>query len=276
MKEFTVASTTDTLEDVNLAVGIVPEEETGTSEALPEPEAAPETETGKPEKKPSNGRFSKRIDQITREKYEAQREAAEARVDANRLREQLNKIQGGQKPAETQVAAPEGKPIRSAYQNDEAWVEALADWKYDTRIKADAQRERQIEEEQVLSDYKRRAKEYTKIHPDFDDAIESLRLPEQIGYGVQNALIDMPDGEKVAYYIATNPEVLSELSNMSPARAVAELGAISVGLMPKPSPPKTVSRVPAPISPVGGSSRAEVDPSNMSYREYRKWRGDRR
>lgn len=277
MRDFTIASTTDTMEDVNAAAGVVPDEEPEaveiTSEGETEAEATPETEpapdTGKPEKpKQGKGRFSKRIDELTRERYEAQAEAA-------RLREELAKIQVQPKPeSPAKLAAPEGKPLRSSFTSDEDWVEAIAAWKADLlftqRERQAAEQERQQRDQNAHATYMERADQYTTEHPDFNQVIAGIRIAEDVAPGVQAAIMGRPNGPEVAYYLGTHPDVCEELSQMNPADAVAEVGAISVALR-QPSP-KPAARIATPITPVSGSSRTARDPSDMSYQEYKAWR----
>jgi len=280
MRDFVVASTTDTMDDVNAAAGVVPEEpETAPLESEGEeaesPETAPAPDTGKTEKKPGKGRFSKRIDELTRERYEAQAEAA-------RLREQLERIQTQPKPAEPapKLAAPEGKPLRSSFTSDEDWVEAIAAWKaeslYESRQRAEREQERQQRDQSVHATYMERADQFTEQHPDFNTVIAGIRISEDVAPGVQAAIMGRPNGPEVAYYLGTHPELCEELSQMNAADAVAEVGAISIGLMPQKSSPKPAARVPEPITPVGGSSRVALDPSEMSYQQYKAWRKSQR
>ena len=274
MSDLIIASTTDTQEQVNAAAGIeMPEQETQEteepvappSEALEtEPETEPAPDTGATEKKPGKGRFSKRIDELTRERYEAQAEAA-------RLREQLENLQRQAKPEPTKLAAPEGKPQRNAYTSDEDWVEALTAWKARSLIEEDrrveAERTRQERERQTYTTYVEKADQFLDEHPDFNQVVAGIRVSEDIAGGVQAAIVGRPNGPEVAYYLGTHPELCQELSEMTAADAVAEIGAISLSLMPvqRKSSPQPAAPIPAPLEPVGGSTRvarglSELDP----------------
>lgn len=288
MKDFTVASTTDSQEDVNLAAGIEPEEkpvETTASEAseTPEPESVSATETEEEEapkpKTNGKGRFEKRISQLTREKFEA-------RAEADSLREQLQQLQQQrQQPPEKPEAVPspqvpEGRPQRVNFKSDEDYVEAVSQWKAEQVFRAMQQRENEnaIRERdtQVHASYLQMADDYTASHPDFNQVIGAIRVSEDVAPGVQAAIMGRPNGPEVAYYLGQHPEVCEELSQMNAADAVAEIGAISISLVPR-APKTNVPRTPATINPVaGGSTRTARDPygSDMTYDEWRQYRGD--
>jgi len=279
MEDVTVASTTDTQEAINRAVGL-PEiveipEVVETPEVVSESteevdETAPASDTGKTEKKDKGkGRFSKRIDELTRERYEAQAATAAAQEQAAQLREQLAKIQAQPRPEPEHgtyrltTNAPDGAPKRADYASDEEWLDARVDWRAEQRDKRNAEQERQQRDQSVHATYMERADHFTAEHPDFNEVVNGIRMAPDVAPGVQAAIMGRPNGAEVAYYLGQNPDVCEELSQMNPADAVAEIGAISYELMPKKTSPTPVKRVPAPLTPVGGSSRVAQNLSDI-------------
>ena len=269
LRDITVASTTESQAELDRVVGIVPDEPVAetpeSSEVVEETtETAPAPDTGNVEKKDKGkGRFSKRIDELTRERYEAQ-------AEASRLREQLEQIQKQPKAADSvpKLATPEGAPRRADYASDEEWVDARTAWNIEQRDRRNAELERQQRDVAVHATYMERADRFTETHPDFNEVVNGIRISQDVGPGVQAAIMGRPNGEEVAYYLGQNPDVCDELSQMNPADAVAEIGAISVSLVPRQTSPTPKPRVPAPLTPVGGSSRVAQSLSDLDPDAY--------
>jgi hypothetical protein len=80
----------------------------------------------------------------------------------------------------------------------------------------------------------------------------------------------MEDAHKVIYALGKNPEEASRILALSPVQQGRELERLAL----KAGQPatKAVSKAPAPITPVDGSTTVEKDPSKMSTDEWMKWR----
>ncbi len=277
--EITVTSTTDTQEAVDAAAGVVKEpeplEQVETPDA-PEPEADPETsdgeeeqespetepapDTGTPEKKPQGkNRFSKRIDELTKKANIAMQERYEARQEAEELRQKLARIESGSKPPEPVAPQPTGdKPQRSTFTSDEEWVDAVSAYNVQKALAArDAQQEQETRREhdlRIISSYKQRSSEFAEQHPDFNQVVD-ISLAKPIGAAVEAAIQGRENGPEVAYYIGQNREIQDRLNSMNAVEAVAEIGYLSASLMPNRSSLRPATRLPEPITPVGGSTR---------------------
>jgi small-conductance mechanosensitive channel len=84
------------------------------------------------------------------------------------------------------------------------------------------------------------------------------------------AITELPEGAKIVAALADDVDQLEGLLRKSPAAMAAHLGRMSAQFeAPKKAP---LSTAPKPVTPVGGSARAEVDPSKMSMKEYAAYR----
>jgi hypothetical protein len=253
----TVASTTDSEEDVKVAAGLPVEgdepEEVATSEgdetpaeAESEPvepaddksksaaasEAAEEEEEAEPEPKEpkASSKVQKRIDKLTEEKYELR--------DQNReLKERLDRLEALVQKAEPVKAQPEdAKPTRAQFKTDDEYFESLGRWsaRDEARKNQQAESQRASNEELavIFGNYNEATRVFKAENPDFDEVLGDTNL--MIPIAVQNAIISYEqDGPALAYYLAKNPETANRLRGMLDTRAVAELGKIHAKLFPE-------------------------------------------
>ena len=200
-------------------------------------EEAPE----EPKRKPW---FQQRIDELTREKHEARRQAEQ-------LTAYLRQIQQGQ-PQEPQQ---QGQPPAGYVPASEVG-----------RIAA-----QQIEMARFNQACDEIADHGASVFRDFDSAVQNF---QSIG-GPPPALLEAvtalgkEDGARVFYDLGMNPDEAMRLSRLSPARMAVEIARMAA----KPAAPKPVSKVPPPITPIaaaraeaGGEPDAKANPD-----AWRKW-----
>lgn len=283
----TVASTTDTIEDVNQAAG-VEESEVQAAEQKPadKPEEKAEEQPRLPAK-PSKSSAQRRFDALTREIKELKAQLAE-------------KPAREPEPEPVAIVEPQiaDRPTLEAFQKAgktyEDYIEALTDWKMEQReqqkIQAEAQRAETERQQAVLSSWNDQMSAAREKYEDFNEAL-SDQVP--IYTGVQMALMEMDNGAEVAYYLGKHRDKAEELMKMSQARAMAEVGRLSAEIRDgqtlsdkpdseiaeeeaeqEPAPSRRpLSRAPAPIRPVGGSAtKSSVPMDELNYQEYRKLR----
>jgi len=284
MPELTVASTTDTQDEINKVAGANPPAAVLEAETPEKPEAQEPAEqpvAAAPEPKESHSKLQRKID---------------------RMRREIEELKAA-KPA-PQVAQPEPEPVEAASQtpkptpaqftNYEDYIEALTDWKAEEREFKKIQQEAQIAQQehlrQTFETYNNAAAEFRREHDDYDEVL-SADVP--IHQGVQMAIIEMDNGPAVAYYLGTHRDVAAKLMDMSEARAMAEVGRISATLgvsetdeptskseeeeepvhRASPPPRKAISAAPAPIKPLGGgNTKSSLPMDQLDYAEYRKLR----
>ncbi len=205
-----------------------------------------------------------RIDEITRARREAEREAEYWRQRA-----------GAGAPVKKD---PDARPNRDQFQSDEHYQEALVDWKVDQKLKVQEQKQsaqRQASEKSQSWNTKQ-ASAREEI-PDYSEVVDASELP--VAGHVGELLMEHEHGAKVVYDLAKNPELLDKLNEMSPARAAFEIAKMAAkhdkpATPPVPSPkPAAVSKAPPPPKANVGAGRSTA-PSldEMSHDEYREFR----
>lgn len=206
-------------------------------------DTAEQTETQEePKRKPW---FQQRIDELTREKHEARRQA-----DA--LAGYLRQIQQGQQLPQQQDSTqpppgyvPASEVARIAAQQLEA--------------------ERFDEACNAIADHGE------ATFKDFQTAVANF---QSIG-GPPPALLEAvtalgkEDGARVYYELGTNPDEAMRLARLSPARMAVEIAKMAA----KPAVARPVSKVPPPIAPIAaGRAEAGGEPDAARNPEaYAKW-----
>lgn len=299
MAELTVASTTDTQQEINQAAGAVVKEE---PEARPEPEEAPtpdvQVSESEPGQKPgkSKSAYQRRIDKLTREVAE---------LKAKQAPQPAAELEAEPEPAPQTLGRAKPTPTPDKYETYEDYIEDLTDWKAEQRELQRAEQEQAAAQQQqlraVIDNWNEQADAAREQYDDFDETL-SNQVP--IYAGVQMALMELENGAEVAYYLGKHRDVAAKLMEMSPERAIAEVGKLAANLgeveveseepssssdegpqggsqgggpaatdRAAPPPRRAVSNAPAPIKPVGGSAtRSSVPLDELPYSEYRRIR----
>lgn len=202
-----------------------------TAESTEKPQEAP---------KPKTDWAQRRIDQLTREKYEERRQR-EALSQQLAQYQQPNE-QSGQ-PQDVQKLVQEQAKVLVAQQRfDDAC---------NTVFQAGV-----------------------KENPDFERNLRTLQSVGEISRDFLEAVTDMDAGHKVLNHLGANPELAERVLAMPPLKQAMELARIEAS-MGKSSPPP-VSKVPPPISPVG-SKAAPVSPDSFATTaDYVAWRKQNR
>jgi hypothetical protein len=205
---------------------------------------APDGDTPKPEAIPPQ--LQKRLDTLTREKYEARRQVEE-------LQQRFEQMQRAQRPADD----PEERAYQryTAEQGQRAFNEAC------NAVAAKGREE----------------------FPDFDDAISTLI---KVGYGQPNAdgspspgfraveaIASLPDGHRVYRELASDLDNAVRILKLSPIAMAAELGRMSRVVEPQSLPPAqpapAVTRAPEPLRSIGGTSGgSQVPLEKASWAEF--------
>ena len=185
--------------------------------------------------------FQKRIDELTREKWEARREAQAATALAEALRSQ--KPDDGTPPAIPQTD-----------------LDAMV-----TRRAAEM-REAEAFNEACNTTYQK-GKEAL---PDFDDAVKGYQLLGGLDDRREflEAINSLPNGSQIFYHLGKNLDEGAHVLSLSPVKMALELTKLSQKLSKAPP----VSKAPAPIKPLGGSASHDGDPEKMPMSEWVKWR----
>lgn len=244
-EESEVLASSATQEAESTQPDVTDELEESTSENGESTEAAAATE--QEEGKDPNGWALRRIGALTAKSHEAERQAQAARGEAERYRLLVEQMQRGETP-ETVTAPGEAPNI------DELVTKRATEL---------AQQQQMAERGKSVS------KVGTDEYPDFMSAVTTLDALGISGDQV-NSLLGMEDAHKVIYSLGKNPEEALRILALPPLQQGRELERMA--LKAGQPAPRAVSKAPAPITPVDGSTTVEKDPSKMSMDEWAKWR----
>jgi hypothetical protein len=253
-------------------------EETTVEEPIETPIETPEVETGEvetpevgteeptpSEDEAKKGGIQKRINELTREKYEAKQEA-------ELIRQQLNELQAAQQ--KQQIENNSQPPRLEDYTDDQSYYQAVQLWNQSQveaiqKAQQESLQQQQAVEQQIKAQQALQAKMQAAVvkHPDFLMKINDPSLPslQNINPAAFQAVVESDQFGEVAYYLANNPAELYNFGNLTPLQAVKEIAKLEIRLGSKP-PSKTI-----PISPpseVGGTASTTIDEDKLSTAEW--------
>lgn len=235
-----------------------------------EPEPQPEPEE---EKVPKGAQ--KRIDQITREKYEERRARERADAELAAIKRELEQLK--QKPPEPAKTLPNGAPDPDKYpagRYDPDYLEAVTDYKVQQRFEAQQAQQQAAQRQQSIGAMEAKAQE---AYPDYQEATQEFlnhplaRVPQ-----FREILIDSENPAELSYFLGKNPQELDAISQMTPTQAIRYIGKLEAKISSTPTEPekKPVSAAPKPIAPLVSAKTTVVtkDPAKMTMAEYAEYR----
>lgn len=214
---------------------------------IAQPTDSTQVPTDTQEGKDPNAWALKRISELTRQRHEAERKAEASTGAAERYRMLVEQLRAGGEADATDVNPQQP--------NIDELVEKRAAEK--------AQHQAIAERGQSVS------KVGAEQYPDFQSAVVTL---DALGISQDSveSILGMDDAHKVIYALGKNPEEASRILSLPPVQQGRELERLA--LKAAQPVPKAVSKAPAPITPIDGSTTVETDPSKMSMAEWAKWR----
>lgn len=201
-----------------------------------------ETPEGEEHQAPKESRVQKRIDKLTREKYE--------------LKGKLEAYERMMSQQQVQVANVESKPQRSQFGSDEEFIDAITDYKINQRENASKQQSAVAAQTSVESAWAAKEKSAMKEYEDYSDVVEDAS-DVKINSAAVEAILESDLGPDIRYYLAKNPDEAEKTLSMSASAAIKHIGKIEAKIEAQKSAKKTkTSSAPPPIKPVkaGGSS----------------------
>ena len=252
------------------------------SKAKPTPkndaEAAAQ-EAAKPEGDDAAAKAAKEAEEAGERKKNRTREyIAKLNRERAELAAENAALKAAQAPKPAQHAGPaEGKPTLEQFNFDnDAYLEALADWKVEQHLKAREESSKQAEsaksQQEVAAAYNTAAAEFADAHPDFPEVVGSIQYP--LSDALQAAIMAHPKGPEIAYHLGTNDDDAFALASIQPALAAAAVERLASRLTAAPETPQTpinpkpVSKAPAPVPTVSGRSPTEVPPEKLTDDEW--------
>lgn len=199
-------------------------------------------------------RVQRRIDTLTREKYELKARA-----------EVAERLLAASQPQQPQTQAP----AREQYTTDAQYIEALTDYKVNEAVKKIPV---QRPEQPINTEPDEKVRE---INADYDDVMENaadVRVPD----AAAEAMTQSPLLNHLRYYMAKNPDKAAELFKMSPVSAAREVGKIEARLEAdiaekrKPVTKKPTSAKPPIEPPERAGDSGRIDNSKLTTKEWWK------
>lgn len=199
------------------------------------------------EGKDPNAWALKRINELTRQRHEAERTAQAKSGEAERYRLLVEQMRNGDEV--------EKQPVPGEQPN----IDELVD-----------KRAKQLAQHQAIAERGRSvATVGAEAYPDFQSAVVTLDALGITQDSVES-ILGMDDAHKVLYSLGKNPEEAARILSLPPIQQGRELERLA--LKAGQPAPKAVSSAPAPVTPVDGTSASEKDPAKMSTAEWMKWR----
>ncbi|MFA7063389.1 MAG: hypothetical protein WC132_04560 [Methanomethylophilus sp.] len=206
-------------------------------------------EEAEEEKKPEPRRKTaqERIDELTRKRREAEREAAywKAQAEQSKL---------------------SGPPVQENFETFDEFVTAAIDYRDRQKAIEARKADEDLRLKASVQVFNENAAELKAQNPDFDEVVERPVFTDTM----RRMLLGMDNGPKVAYHIGKNATIAGKFANLSPEAQIYEIVKLEQSLTLAEKTKKTTS-APPPIDPVGTPSATEKDPSSMSIAEWMEW-----
>lgn len=258
-------------------------EDEGDEEETPAPDEKP---------KPKTNRYQERIDELTRDKYDAQRraDALESRLDELIKRldnptpdkpttEKAPEAYTGPNPSDTNEDGSEKYPlgefdpnyIRDLTRHVMAEERAVAEKQQAEKAQLT---EQQAAEQKLQSEWSEKLnKSIEDKYPDFLDKNRELEatlrdVDERYGQYLATTIMQMDYGPDVLYHLASNPTEAKAITQMSATKATIALGRLEALYADKaqaerqPKQPLKVSAAPKPPEVNKGTSVSTVVPDD--------------
>lgn len=225
--------------------------------------AEAEGEGEKPKPKPT---AQERIDELTKARRDAEREAAHWKRIAS---------DGAPKPEPKAEDKPQGpvRPSAADYEfgeTDPAFIEALGSYAAEKRFsELEQQREQRNHARTVEQSWTERQETFAKDKPDY---FEVRDRKWDCSQPMADAIRTSDLGAQVAYHLASNPEEARRIAGMNPLAAIREIGRLEARFDTKAvAPIKPASDAPAPPQQVrGNGGRFAADPATTDFAQFEK------
>jgi hypothetical protein len=263
------AETVEEAEEATASEETTAEEGEGEEEAKAEVEEGSDGEAEEAESEKPGEEQSARFKELAYRRRVIEREAREVREGTRQLAERLAVLEAKDKPPkQPDQARP---PKQEDYDDWQKFSDALVDYKFDQRMAemnqqtAVQQRQAKAEQAQAAAVTKAQslAEQGREAFEDFDEVVFETEWPQTDT--MVAAILESDLGEKVSYYLASNPKEAEKISRMSPVKQAKAIGALE-GTLSAP-PKKKVTKAKAPVKAAGGDSAGS---RKLSYEEIDK------
>jgi hypothetical protein len=239
------------------------------AEIVNEPESSTGEETKPADDRsaaPKKNRVQERIDELTRQKKDMEREAAY-------WRSQVEK-----KQAESIPDTPPVKPTLEAYNYDvtafdaaiERYAEQTAAYKSHLSAAEERKRNDEIAKYRAEQEFSEKSSQFAAKTPDFFVTVQNpnLRITAEMAEAIKLG----DNGPEIAYFLGKNPALAERIAALDERRQYLEIGRLHAEIAARTLPKVEQSKAPAPIKPVGVKASVQKDPSTMTDKEFAQWR----
>ncbi len=254
-----------------------------------EPEGTEEVKVGETkeeieEKTKKKGGFQRRIDKLTHRMTEKEQEVEYWKQQALKSASESRT----QDPVVKSPAPTEGKPKPESFDTHTEYVEALTDWKTETKLRErdEKQSKERLDQDQnkIVSSYAERVKTFSEKTADFSEVLSEVdHVP--LSPALRDIILTSDNGPQLAYELAKNPEEYERIAKLPPIACAREVGKLEYRLSSssKTSPEAKetkITKAPAPLDPVGtggkGSTGKSIYDSAISQKDYEAIRAKER
>jgi myosin heavy subunit len=219
--------------------------------------------------------YQRRINELTRDKHEARRQAERLEQVLKQQEELLSRLAPKETPVQDVFQAPDPEDYVGGqfdprymqdmmiYTRESAKAEAIQ------AVKAEQQeamqRQAMVQQQQRLETAEAAAR---AKYQDYDGVIEQITSDPRLAQNatIRQALLELDNGPEIAYTLGRNLDVAYEIANMNPIQAGMRLAEIINRA------PRRTSNAPTPIRPInaaaGSTPGNRKDYSEMSTEEY--------
>lgn len=212
----------------------------------------------------------KRIDELTRKRYDAERRADQVAADRDEWRDRAMRYE---KPSPVEAPPTAGKSLADFAYDEAAYKahvlsEARAEATKATRTVLTEERQAQSAAERD-AEFAEREAEFAKTVPDYFEVTRgNVPITTQMADTIKASDI----GPALANYLGRNPSVAAKISRLPPLVGALELGRIAAKLSDVPKPTQ-VSGAPPPAPKIApGNAQVDKDPKDWTDGDFVKWR----
>lgn len=233
-------------------------------------ESGESEEEQKPKKK---GGFQKRI-----EKFQKQLSVKEQELEYWKQKALGEKAPEKEASVKVNVNS-DSEPNPDDFETHAAYVKAVTKWAISSHESEKAQKTKEDEVVQShqsrLNSYHEKVNEFKASVKDFDDVMEDV-ADIKVSSMLNDALLSSDLGPQLLYELSKNKSELERINSLPDYKALIEIGKFEERISKASSKKETVSvsKAPAPISPVSSASTGKMSKSleDMDFQEYKRAR----